>query len=104
MSDSCFNSHALRQFEASEAAAESRAIEAEDSVRWQFMDDCINAPDKIAQIIVEYEVDLSPLLAVVFKPLAHADLGAGRVYEIQRAARECFHVYLTARVQQELDK
>lgn len=104
MTDSCFNSHALRQLEDAEADAERRAIEVEDTVGWQFVADCIDQPDLIARVIEEWEVDITPALALIFKPLPHADLGLGRVYEIQNAVRQCFHRYLSHQITKGLEE
>ena len=102
--DTCFNSHALRQFEHDEAEAERRVIDIEESVLWQFTAECVDSPDRIAAIINDYEVDLSPILALVFKPLAHAELAAGRIHAIRECARQCFHRYLDQQIREALDK
>lgn len=101
--DTCFNSHALRQFEADEAANERRIEHAEDMVMFGFHEDMLDQ-DKVASLISDYDIDLSPLLALIFKPLADTDLAPERIKQIRQRVATCFHRYLAEQIEKELDQ
>lgn len=101
MMDTCANTHALRTFEHNEAEQERRTIDAEDAVAWKFWLDMADQ-NRAAEIIEQYEVDLTPVLALIFKPLAHPDLASGRISEIRSRVRDCFHRHIADQLAKEL--
>jgi hypothetical protein len=99
--DACFNSHALRQFEADEAEKERRLIDAEETA-FSIFADAARDPERLDGIISEYDIDITPLVSLLYQPLPRPEQAQARIAELKSAVIKCFLPYIQDLTNREL--
>lgn len=99
--DSCFNSHALRQFENDEAEKERRLIDAEEAA-FSIFTEAARDPHRLDGIISEYDIDITPLVSLLYQPIPTPAQAQTRIAELKSAVIKCFLPYIQDLTKREL--